>query len=138
MEGKINLTHSVTPISRLSAAPREGDLELSKQVFVYLKKYIKHGYDINTQPLTINMEYEKVELKMDFGNQYSYFKEEKYDRFPKHIFGELDLNIFVDAYNVNEKLKGISIKWLFSVVGSTPTKWFFKETDISADIYLWG
>ena len=84
------------------------------------------------------MEYEKVELKMDFGNQYSYFKEEIYDRFPKHIFGELYLNIFVDAYNVNEKLKGISIKWLFSVVGSTPTKWFFKGTDISADIYLWG
>ena len=50
------------------------------------------GYEINPQPLTINMEYNKVELKMDFGNQYSYFQEYIDDIFPEPLFDELYLN----------------------------------------------
>ena len=39
------------------------------------------------------MEYEKVDLKMDFRNQYPYFQEDIDERFPEPLFYELDLNI---------------------------------------------
>ena len=51
----------------------EGHLDLVYKVFGYMNKYPKRGYATNTQPLNINMDDEKVDLRMDFGNQYSYF-----------------------------------------------------------------
>ena len=68
------------------ASLSEGYLQLAQKVFGYMKKYPKHGYAINTKPLTIDMDYKKVDLKMDFWNQYSYFQEEIDDRFPEPIF----------------------------------------------------
>ena len=41
-------------------------MQLAQKVFGYMKKYPKHGYAINTKPLTIDMDYKKVDLKMDF------------------------------------------------------------------------
>ena len=41
------------------------------RIFGYFKKYPKRGYEINQHPLTIGVEYEKVNMKHDFGNQYA-------------------------------------------------------------------
>ena len=73
MAGIFDLTYDVPSPRRFSVAPREGQLELVKKVFGYMKKYPKRGYAINTQPLTIDMEYNKVGMNIHFGNQYSYF-----------------------------------------------------------------
>ena len=94
--GIFDLGYAATSLSIFSADTREGHLELSKRVFGYMNKYPKQGHDINLQPLTINMEYKRVELKIFSGNQYSYFQEEIGDRFPDPLFDSLDLNIFVD------------------------------------------
>ena len=65
--------------------------------------------------------------KMEFGDQYSYFQEEIYDRPPELLFDELDLNVFVDAYHGHNMVIGSSITWILSVVGSTPTTWSPKR-----------
>ena len=91
MLGIFDLMYDVTYTSRFSATPGEGQLELAKNLFGYLNKYPNQGYAINPQPLTIYMEYEKVELNMDFGNQYSYFQEDIDERFPEPLFDSLDL-----------------------------------------------
>ena len=61
-------------------------MELSNKVFGYLNKYPKQGYIINPQPLTIDIEYNKLELKMDFVNQYSYFQEDIYENLQNLYF----------------------------------------------------
>ena len=69
MAGIFYLTYDVTSIRIFSEAPREVHFDLAKKVFGYLKKYPKRGYAINPQPLDIDMEYKKVDLKMGFVNQ---------------------------------------------------------------------
>ena len=46
-----------------------------------MKKYPKRGYALNPQPLTIYMEYDKLELNIYYGKQYLYFQEENYVMF---------------------------------------------------------
>ena len=46
------------------------------RIFGYFNKYPKRGYEINQHPLTIGVEYEKVNMNYSFGNQYAYFNEE--------------------------------------------------------------
>ena len=115
------MTYAVTSLSRFYVAPREGHLQLAKKVFGYLEKYPKRGYATNPQPLTIKMEYEKVELKIDFGSQYSYFQEDIDDRSPEPIFDQLYLSIFLDEDHGHDNVMVISIAGILSVVGSTPT-----------------
>eukprot|EP00957_Ditylum_brightwellii_P198798 15152994-Ditylum_brightwellii.AAC.1 len=70
--GQLDITHAISLLSRFSAAPREG------------------GYAINPNPLKIDGEYKKVEVKLNFGAQYSYFREEIDPRSPKPLFEELN------------------------------------------------
>ena len=123
MARRFDLTYAVTYLSRFSVPPREGHLDLAKKVFGYLNKYTSQGCVINPQEMTIDVEYEKVELKMDFGNKYSYFQEDIDDRFPEPRFDELDLKVFVDSVHVHDKVTVRSITGLFSVVVSTPMTW---------------
>ena len=74
MAGIFDTKYYVTSFSIFSEASMEGHLDLANKVFGYLNKYSKRGYTINNQPLNISMDDEKVDLRMDFGNQYSYFQ----------------------------------------------------------------
>ena len=60
---------------------------------------------------------------MDFGRQYSYFKEETDDIFTEPLFDELYMTIFVDTDHGYGKVTGRSIMAMFSVVGQTQTIW---------------
>ena len=86
MEGIFDLMYAVTYLSRFYAYPTERHLELAKKVFGYLKEYPKQGYGINPQPLTIYMEYKKVNMNMYFGNKYSYLQEDIDEKFPEPLF----------------------------------------------------
>ena len=127
--GRFDLTYDVTSLNRFSAAPREVQIKLSKKVFGYLNKNPKRGYAINRQPLTIHIHigYKKMDLNVDFVNQYSYFREEINDRFPGPLFDELYLSVFVYAYHGHDKVTGRSITGILFMVGSTPTTWSSKR-----------
>ena len=73
--GKFDLAYAVSSLSRFLDAPWVGHLEMSRGIFGYLKMYLKRGYSINPQPMTINDHYEKVQMKYYFVNQYEYFNE---------------------------------------------------------------
>ena len=53
-----------------------------RRIFSCLKKYPKRGHEINPQPLTIDANYYKVQMKYDFVNQYAYFSEDIDEHFP--------------------------------------------------------
>jgi hypothetical protein len=117
VSGRFDLCYAVTSLSRFSSAPREGHLEYARQIMGYLRKYPKRGYVVNPDPPHIDPEYSDVEVKCDFGNQYSYFREEMDPRSPKPTLEELDINIFVDADHAHDKISCRSITGLF-------TSWF--------------
>ena len=54
---------------------------------------------------------------MDFGNQYSYFQTYTDDRFQKPLFDKLDLTILVYLYHLHDKVTGMPIIEVFSLVG---------------------
>ena len=117
----------MSSLSRYSVAPREGHLALAQKIFGYLRKYPKRGYIVNPAPPKIDIEYQNIESKSDFGNQYHYFKEELDPRFPEPLIAELDINIFVDADHAHDKVTGRSITGILAFVGSTPTLWSSKR-----------
>ena len=73
--GIFELAYAVSSLSRFLDAPWVGHLDMSRGIFGYLKMYLKRGYSINPQPMTINDHYEKVQMKYYFVNQYEYFNE---------------------------------------------------------------
>ena len=75
----------------------------------------------------MDLDYQKVDLKLDFGTQYSYFEEELDPRFPEPLLEELDLHVFRDADHGHDKVTGRSITGIIYVVGSTPVTWSSKQ-----------
>ena len=55
--GIVYLAYAVSSLSRLLDEPWVGHIEASRRIFGYLKKYLKIGYAINPQPLTIDAYY---------------------------------------------------------------------------------
>eukprot|EP00957_Ditylum_brightwellii_P098508 7504058-Ditylum_brightwellii.AAC.1 len=55
------------------------------------------------------MEYEKVGIKLDFGNQYAYFHKDMDSKFPKAIMVKMLIYIFCDANHSHDKKTGRSI-----------------------------
>eukprot|EP00957_Ditylum_brightwellii_P142468 10853891-Ditylum_brightwellii.AAC.1 len=68
----------------------------------------------------MNVEYEKVEVKQDFGNQYIYFNEVLDPQFLEPLFEEIAIHLICNADHGHDKVTGRSITGLFGVVGSTP------------------
>ena len=127
VSGRFDIMYAVSSLSRFLAAPQEGHLVLARKLFGYLKKYPKRGYAIKPNPLVLDADYEKVELKLDFGNQYGYFHEDIDEMFPYPVMNELPIYIFCDADHGHNRKTGRSITGLFSIVGSTPISWMSKR-----------
>ncbi len=68
-------------------------------------------------------DYQNVEVKIDFGHQYTYFREDIDPKFPPPLMKELTVNLFVDADHGHDKITGRSITGLLSFIGSTPATW---------------
>ena len=68
--GMFDLEYSLSSLIRSSAETWVGHIDLSRRIFGYLKNYQKRGYEINLQPLTVGVDYYKVNMNYDFGNQY--------------------------------------------------------------------
>lgn len=125
--GRFDIQYATCSLSRFSISPREGHLSLARGIFGYLRKYPKKGYLINPDPPRIDIEYEDVKVKTDYGYQYDYFKEDIDPRFPTPLISELDINVFCDADHAHDKLTGRSITAILGFVGSTPTIWHSKR-----------
>jgi hypothetical protein len=127
VSGRFDLCYAITSLSRFSAGAREGHLEAARQVMGYLRKYPRRGYVVNPVSPHFDPVYSNVEVKCDFGNQYSYFREELDPRFPKPLLKEMDFNVFIDADHAHDKVTGRSITGLFATLGCTPVSWRSKR-----------
>jgi hypothetical protein len=125
--GRFDLTFAISSLSKFSSAPRQGHLELARNVFGYLRKYTKRGYMINPEPPEIDSPYNVIQLEQDFRGQYHYFKEDLDPRFPEPLLNELEINIFCDADHAHDKVTGRSVTGILGLVGSTPTIWSCKQ-----------
>ena len=115
---RMDITFSVSSLSRFGAKPREGHLQRAIKILGYLKKYPKKGFYIDPREPILNTEYE--ELVPDFGNQYADFIEDVDDKLPKPLMNELPVTIFVDSNHGHDKVTGKSITGLIVFVGRTP------------------
>lgn len=121
--GRLDICYAVSSLSRFCIGPRRGHLDAAVRVLGYLKKYPKRGYVVDPRPPQIDLEYQNIEVKCDFGHQYSYFSEIMDPRFPAPLMKELDMNIFVDADHGHDKRTGLSITGFLTMIGRTPTSY---------------
>ena len=99
-----NIEYATCSLSRFQVAPLIGHLDLAKKKPSYLKKYKKRGYIVNPNIPKFDIDATIISLKQDFGSQYHYFSEDIDPRFPETLFGELDINIFVDSDHGHDKI----------------------------------
>ena len=116
VSGRFDFVYAISQLIRLLAAPQVGHINLVKIRFGYLKMYPKRGYAINPQPLTIDDNYERVQMKYDFGNQYSYFSEEIDEQFPEPLLGSFGIYMFWGANSGHYKVTVKLVTEFFSVV----------------------
>ena len=68
--GRFYLEYYFSLLSKFSDASQVGHLYLAINIFGYLKNYPRQGYKINPQPLTVDFDYDKFQMKYDFVNHY--------------------------------------------------------------------
>ena len=114
--GRMDINYTASSLSHFAAAPREGHLALAQKILGSLKKYPNKGYAVNPKNPLISLQYEEVDLKEDFGNQYCYFKEEIDPQFPEALMKELPISISCDADHGHNKTTGQSITGIIFVL----------------------
>ena len=71
LQADFDLEYAVSSLSIFSAEPWVCHIDMARRIFGYLKKYPKTGYEINPQPLNVDADYEKVQMKYDFVYHYA-------------------------------------------------------------------
>ena len=97
--GRMDITFSVSSLSRFSSAPREQHLIKAIKILGYLKKYPKKGYVIDPRPCNVNIKY--TDMVPDFGNQYESSVEEIDPKLPEPKMKELEIVITNSRLNCN-------------------------------------
>eukprot|EP00957_Ditylum_brightwellii_P043048 3261194-Ditylum_brightwellii.AAC.1 len=111
---------------------------MGKEKLWIFKKYPKRGYVINPTSLQFDLNYQKADLKLDFGTQCSYFEEELDPRFQEPLLEESDLHFFCNTDHGHIKVTRRLITGIMSVVGSTPVTKGLKAAAIHLDINIWS
>ena len=104
--GIFDLAYYLSSMIRFSAVPKVGHVDLTRRMFGYLKNYPKIGYAIEPQPLTIDADYEKVQMSYYVVNKFVYFSEDIDENFLETTVDELEIHVFVDSYQGHNKFTG--------------------------------
>ena len=130
--GRMDISHAVSSLSRFSAAPRQGHLELVFHLFGYLKKFPNKQLIVDSAPLIIhpsllNPTDPKAQFDPDFLNDYPGAKEDRDPNEPEAFGKELETSIFFDANHAHDKKTRRSISGILIYVGSTLVQWISKR-----------
>ena len=107
IRGRIDIAYSVSSLSRFSAAPREGHLEMARRILGYLKKFPRKGIVMDPSPPVTDDTTDKLpEQFEEFGHQYHDFKENLDPKFPEETMRELDVTIFCNADHAHNLVTG--------------------------------
>ena len=125
--GRLDISFAVSSLSRFSAAPREGHLELAVHLFGFLKKHPNRQIVIDSRPLVVPEEFCQETFHPDFLEDYPDANEEIDPGLPKAFGMELETSIFFDADHAHDQKTRRSITGLIMFVGRTPVLWSSKR-----------
>ena len=125
--GRLDIGFAVSSLSRFSAAPRQGHLELAYYLFGYLKQYPNRRIVLDSRPLLIDDELLTDSFHPDFLEDYPDAKEDIAQDFPASYGTELHTTVFFDADHAHDTVTRRSISGLLVFVGSTPVIWSSKR-----------
>ena len=125
--GRFRHWFAVSSLSRFSAAPRQGHLELAYYLFGYLKQHPNRRIVMDSRPLLIDDDLLTDSFHPDFLEDYPDAKEDIALDFPKPYGTELHTTVFFDADHAHDTVTRRSISGLLVLVGSTPVIWSSKR-----------
>ena len=122
--GRLDISFACSSLSRFSANPREGHLELAIYLFGYLlKKFPNRQLILNSQPFLISEELTGKSFIPNFLDNYPDAKEDIDTQFPTSYGDKFETSIFFDADHAHDLKTCCSISGLLVFIGSTPVLW---------------
>ena len=121
--GCFYISFTVSSLSRFTAAPREGHLQLAIYMFGYLKKHSNWNLVINSGSLLVPEEFKSSTFQRDFLDDYPNVHEELEPTMPIAFGSELETSIFFDVDHAHDQKIHRSISGIVQFVGCTPVLW---------------
>ena len=121
--GRLDISFAVSSLSRFSAAPRVGHLQLAIYMFGYLKKHPNRNLVIDLGPLIVPEEFKASTFRPDFLEDYPDAQEELDPTMPEAFGQELETSIFFDADHAHNQKTHQSISGNIQFIGCTPVLW---------------
>lgn len=119
--GRLDIAFAISSLSRFSANPRQGHLELAFNLFGYLKRFPNKRLVLESRPLVIDPELLRQEsFHPDFLDDYPDAREELDPNFPAAFGPELESSVFFDADHAHDQKTRRSITGIIVMVGCTP------------------
>ena len=107
--GCLDISFAMSSLSRFSAAPHAGHLQLAIYMFGYLKKHPNHNLVIDSGLLIVPEEFKSSTFRLDFLEDYPNAQEELDPTMPEDFGSELETSIFCDADHAHDqKFQGSS------------------------------
>ena len=98
----LDISFTVSSLSRFSAASRAGHLQLAIYMFGYLKKHLNHNLVINSGSLIVPEEFKSSTFHLDFLDDYPDAQEELNPTMPVAFGPELETSIFFDVDHAHD------------------------------------
>ena len=121
--GCLDISFTVLSLSRFSAAPHAGHLQLAIFMFGYLKKHPNRNLVIDSGPLIVPEEFKSSTFHPDFSEDYPDAQEELSPTMLEAFGSELETSIFFDADHAHNQKTHRSISGIIQFVGCTPVLW---------------
>ena len=120
---RLDISFAMLSLSRFSAAPCAGHLQLAIYMFGYLKKHPNRNLVIDSGPLIVPEEFKSSTFCPDFLEDYPDAQEEL-DPTMLEAFGpELETSILFNADHAHDQKTCRSISGIIQFVGCTPVLW---------------
>mmetsp|Transcript_52228 Transcript_52228/g.78006 ORF Transcript_52228/g.78006 Transcript_52228/m.78006 type:complete len:1156 (-) Transcript_52228:781-4248(-) len=124
---RLDISFATSSLSRFSAAPREGHLELAYYLFGYLKKFPNRRLLLDSRSMMIDPDLKVTSFDPDFLAEYPDAEEEIDPNLPAAYGDELDTSIFFDADHAHDHKTRRSITGIIVCVGRAPVSWLSRR-----------
>ena len=115
--GRMDVNYAVTSLSRFSASPREGHLDMLLHVFGYLKKFRNKWIKFNSGKFGVE---KSNVLKADFVEKYQDAVEDVEPGLPEPLGSPMQPSICTDSDHAHDVVTRRSIMGILIYVGLTP------------------
>lgn len=122
-----DISFAVSSLSRFSAAPRKGHLDLALHLLGYLKHFPNRRIPIDSRPIIWVTPKPPPTFHEDFLEDYPDASEEVDPNLPRPFGTEIETTIFFDADHAHDQKTRRSITGIVVLAGRTPVLWISKR-----------